>query len=225
MKTTTDNLNDLKLIDKALDFIPICTKHDRLRQRALLRTLQVWSKLAEKNNLQYWISYGTLVGYVQRRGLLPHDEDIDVTIMADDMPKLLNISQTNFSTKYKFKIQPKWNVVGYKNRSYFYEQGIDFTAPNARFFHLKSRRYVDIFPAYDFNPLASNNLTEYNADFEWLSYPRSWTYPLQKCYFNEIKVLCPAKPERLVEINYGRSALIKSDTKCVKGSWVGVNSN
>ena len=66
----------------------------------------------------------------------------------------------------------------------------------------------------------SENLTEYDPSYDWISYPRSWTYPLQICYFSEIKVLCPAKPEKLVELLYGTSALTKSDTKCVNGSWV-----
>jgi len=179
--------------------------------------------------LQYRISAGSLVGYVRRRGLLPHDEDIDITMISDHTSQFVNISQLNFSSKYEIKVQPQWKIVGYQNRSYFYNQGINFVAPNARFIDRKTRKHVDIFPAYNFNPLYSTNstkenqseyLTEYDLSYDWLSYPRNWTYPLQICYFSKIKVLCPAKPEKLVETMYGATALTKSDKKCVNGSWV-----
>ncbi|CAF5117823.1 unnamed protein product [Rotaria sp. Silwood1] len=135
----------------------------------------------------------------------------------------------NFSTDYEIKVQPQWHIVGDTHRSYFREQGINFVAPNARFIHRKTRYHVDIFPAYDFNPLYANksiedkqseNLTIYNTKYNWLSYPRSWTYPLKTCYFSDIKVLCPAEPEKLVEILFGSDAITTSDTKCVNGSWI-----
>jgi hypothetical protein len=57
--------NESDLIEAALLNIPICTPNDRVRQRALLITLQTWNHLALKFHIQYWIAYGTLVGYVQ----------------------------------------------------------------------------------------------------------------------------------------------------------------
>ena len=222
-------MSDSELIEKALNQTPTCTPADRHRQRILLTSLQSWSKLAEEHHLQYWLSAGSLVGYVQRGGLLPHDPDTDITMMSDDVPRLIDIAQSNFSSDYEIKVQPQWDVVGYKNRSYHYDKGIPFVAPNARFIHRKSGKHVDIFPAYYFNPDSfaqtsekqlSRNLTEYSTSYGWLSYPRQWTYPLQICYFSEIKLLCPAQPKKLVEAIYGVDALTRSDTKCVKGKWV-----
>ena len=208
--------------------IPTCTRKDRHRQEILLTNLQRWSKLAEKHHLQYWMSAGSLVGYVQRGGLLPHDADLDITMMTDDVPRLIDIAQSNFSSVYELKIHPQWNIVGYQNRSYHDDEGIPFVAPNARFIHRESRKHVDIFPAYYFNPnystpksqkQPSTNLTEYSTSYEWLSYPREWTYPLQICYFSGIKVLCPAQPKKIVEAMYGIEALTHSDTACVDGRW------
>lgn len=208
---------------------PTCTLSDRSRQKILLTNLQTWAKLAEKHHLQYWLSAGSLVGYVQRGGLLPHDPDTDITMMSDDVPRLIDIAQSNFSSKYEIKVHPQWDIVGYQNRSYHEAQGIPFVAPNARFIHRQSGKHVDIFPAYYFNPDSftqtsekqlSKNLTEYNLSYGWLSYPREWTYPLQTCYFSGIKVLCPAQPKKLVEAMYGVEALTRSDTKCINGKWV-----
>ncbi|CAF5094880.1 unnamed protein product [Rotaria sp. Silwood1] len=225
----TTRLDNDDLIEKALQQVPTCTSGDRSRQRSLLTNLQVWSHLAEQYNLQYWISYGTLVGYVQRRGLLPHDHDIDIIMMTDDTPQLINISRMNFSSDYEIKVQPQWHIVDDTHRSYFLEQDINFIEPNARLFHRKTRYHIDIFPAYDFNPLYANksiedkqseNLTIYDTKYNWFSYPRSWTYPLKICYFSDIKVLCPAEPEKLVAFLYGSYAITTSNKKCVNGRWV-----
>ncbi|CAF3970644.1 unnamed protein product, partial [Rotaria sordida] len=97
-------------IEKVLEHIPICTPKDRPRQRNLLTMLQAWSHLAEQHHIPYWISYGTLVGYVQRRGLLPHDLDVDVIMMSDDTPQLIKLSQLNFSSDYVIKVQPQWYI-------------------------------------------------------------------------------------------------------------------
>lgn len=225
---TSKDLSDDDLIKRALDELPTCTSSDRHHQTILLTNLLKWSQLAEKHHLQYWISAGSLVGYVQRGGLIPHDSDIDITMLTDDVPQLINIGQSNIPSDYQLIIHPQWNIVAYQNRSYYYDDGIPFVTPNARFIHRKSRRHVDIFPAYHFNPNFSEskpenqsvaNLTEYNTAYEWFSYPREWTYPLQTCYFSGIKVLCPAQPKKLVEAVYGVEALTVSDTVCINGKW------
>ncbi|CAF5223926.1 unnamed protein product, partial [Rotaria magnacalcarata] len=65
-QTTTTRLSDEEFIEKVLKSVPTCESDDRDRQRYLLHGLQAWSQLAEKYNIQYWISYGTLVGFTQR---------------------------------------------------------------------------------------------------------------------------------------------------------------
>ncbi|CAF2127210.1 unnamed protein product [Rotaria magnacalcarata] len=228
-QTTNAILSDEELLEKALKSVPTCQPDDRDRQRYLLHGLQAWSQLAEKYNIQYWISYGTLIGFIQRGGLLPHDLDTDIMIMFNDTRKLIEISKLNFSSTYEIKVQPQWEIFDDRYRSYFREDGINFVAPNARFIHLTARYHVDIYPVYDFNPIYANrsiekqeseNLTAYDNDYKWLSYPRRWTYPLKTCYFSEIKVMCPAQPEKFIELVYGTSTLAKSNRKCVEGNWV-----
>jgi hypothetical protein len=80
--------------------------------------------------------------------------------MSNDTPKLIQMSQSNFSSKYKIQIQPQWHFVGYANRSYFYGQDIHFIAPNGRFFNTETNFHVDIYPAHNFNPLYSSNSRE-----------------------------------------------------------------
>ncbi|CAF1151522.1 unnamed protein product [Rotaria sordida] len=214
-------------IEKALEQMPICNSQDRSRQRILLSIFHAWTHFAYIHNIEYWIAYGTLVGYVQRRGLLPHDSDTDILMLAQDTQQLVPFSDVNFSSIYEIKVHPQWSFVGYANRSYFPLQGIHFIAPNARFIHRKLRYHVDIWPIYDYHPDQLKNttnpmktLTEYSRYYTWISSPIEWTFPLKPCTFSGIKVWCPAMPEKLVTMLYGIEAVNKTDTTCVNGTWV-----
>lgn len=224
-----------RLIETALLDIPVCTSADRVRQRALLATLQTWVRLVHDFHVRYWITFGTLVGYVQRRTLLPHDQDIDILIMGQDTSQLvrmaLNLSLQNLSwfdsNMYKLIIHPQWYIVQWENRSYFPSQSINFKAPNARFIHQQESVHIDIWPIYDYHPEHVNNtndrtpmITGIDLKYKWESSPKFWTFPLRPCDLSGIRVWCPAEPEEIVCATYGKEALYKSDTKCLNGSWV-----
>ena len=219
--------NEDVTIEVALAQMSTCDPEDAFRQRALLLTLQAWTSLARTFHLQYWIAYGTLVGYVQRRGLLPHDSDVDILIMARDTAQLVPIATAlyhgNFtsvdSTLYALIVHPQWSIVGWENRSYYPSRGIHFVAPNARFIQRKLGLHVDIWPIYDAHSDRSM-LFDYDVHYRWVSNPRSWTFPLRVCKFSGITVWCPAQPEQLIRATYGDSALHRSDKSCINGSWI-----
>ena len=220
-------LNDEDIINRALEHLPKCSSNDTLRQRTLLRTLLAWSHFAQMHNIQYWISYGTLVGYVQRGSLLPHDYDMDVTIKATDMKQLLPLANINFSSIFKFKIHPQWHIPDRKNRSFFWKRDIDFFSPNARLQHIKPRRYIDIWVGYNYVPGKPRNslnntetITQYDPSFRWLSMPKSWIFPLKPCKLSGIDVWCPAIPDKIVAILYGIESVNKTDTSCINGTWI-----
>ncbi|CAF1188189.1 unnamed protein product, partial [Didymodactylos carnosus] len=231
--STVQIFNENFSVEQALRNIPTCAAHDRAAQRALLTALKTWALLARKHNLQYWISYGTLIGYVQRGGLLPHDHDVDVSMMEQDtsqlvaLASLINSNLTSLDSNiYKLIVHPQWHIVGWFTRSYFRSQGVNFISPNARFIHQKTAVYVDIWPVYNYHPGQSENstntssiLSEYDGNYDWKVYARNWTFPLNPCKYSGIHVWCPAQPKELVAAFYGRSAVYKSDTSCVNGTW------
>jgi phosphorylcholine metabolism protein LicD len=214
-------------IEQALEQISTCTSNDRSRQRVLLHILQKWTDFTRQHYIRYWIAYGTLVGYVHHHALLPHDSNIDLFIMAQDTSQLLELSQQNFLASYELKIHPQWYLVEQTKRSYFYSEGIDFIAPNARFINSKDNLYLNIWPIYDYNPnearIKKNStamLTAYDKNYQWKSSPKEWTFPLRECQFSGMKVWYPAEPEKLVTNIYGQISVNMSSKRCVNGSWV-----
>ena len=224
-------LNDSALVEQALLSIPTCTPQDRPRQRRLLSTMQAWARFADAHDLRYWLAFGTLIGYVQRGGLLPHDSDVDILIMQQDTARLValsNVSTAFDADTYVLRVQPQWRFVHYVNRSYVRSEGINFVAPNARFIHRKTHYHVDIWAAHEtsLNRSAnvedydSSSIMEYSNNYDWDTFPRNWTFPLRRCDFSGVKSWCPAEPSRLVAAKYGDIALSRSDTSCVNSTWV-----
>ncbi|CAF1223529.1 unnamed protein product [Adineta ricciae] len=204
-----------------------CESGDTDRQRFLLELFHGWTQFAHENNIPYCIFYGTLVGYVQHGNLISYDGDVDVLMLQSDTVRLVPFADTNFSATYHLKLQPQWSTVGYTNRSYFYDQGINFIAPNARFKRRGNSGFVDIYPGNTYHPDDPQNstyrgktLTIYDRSYYWLPLPIEWIFPLKPCLLTGIKTWCPAKPDKIVARIYGSESVNHSNYECINNTWV-----
>ena len=209
--------NETVLIEQALERIPICNSYDRRRQRSLLQTLQAWTHLAHSSHIRYWISHRTLNDFHQQQGLLPYENEIDVTILAQETPQLFQIQKDNFSSIYDLQIHPQWMMAQTSNRSYFSSQGVDFRKQNARFLNRQSNTSINIWPIYEKSPYNSV-LIELDKNDQWKSIAEEWIFPLRPCRFSGIKVWCPAQPNLLT-----LSSDESESVYCSHGRWIQSN--
>ena len=85
------------------------------RQMRILRLFDTWAKA---NNLQYFLDYGTLLGAIRDGGMIPYDDDIDVTI---DEPRLQELIKNPIIVENKeFTITPSGdgNFYFFRNEEY-----------------------------------------------------------------------------------------------------------
>lgn len=75
--------------------------------------LKYVAEVCDRNNLRYFLSYGTLLGAIRHKGFIPWDDDIDIAMPRQDYDKLLKILRSSSDSKYKVLIPGE--------ADYFYE--------------------------------------------------------------------------------------------------------
>ena len=67
----------------------------------LLKIYSVFRRICEKNNLRYFICYGTAIGAVRHHGFIPWDDDFDVVMPHSDYMKFLSCAKAELPDKMK----------------------------------------------------------------------------------------------------------------------------
>ena len=88
-----DALEDklLLLMDNSLDITKIkpATGRARLRQEIQVQILRIVDAFATKNNIPYWLDFGTLLGAIRHHGFIPWDGDVDISMPRDALNRFL----------------------------------------------------------------------------------------------------------------------------------------
>ena len=75
----------------------------RSLQLCELDVLQEFIRVCEKNHLQYYLAWGTLLGAVRHQGFIPWDDDIDVCMPWEDYLKLKEACHADLSEAYFYE--------------------------------------------------------------------------------------------------------------------------
>lgn len=111
-------------------------------KQILLNTFKAFDKLCSENNIQYIGAYGTVLGAVRHKGIIPWDDDIDVYMTRDNYDRFLRLKEKTNSTKYK--------IVDIHDKGY-YTPFAKFYDSDTTLWEIKSIPFVigvfiDIFP-------------------------------------------------------------------------------
>jgi len=91
--------------------------------------------ILDKNNIPYVLEGGTLLGIVRENRLLPWDNDLDITIIEQDMNRVLNLRWSFWWAGYKLRLRksiekmPHFSIgsvrlIKVKTKKYFLASGI-----------------------------------------------------------------------------------------------------
>lgn len=108
-----------------------------------LGILLVVDSVCKKNNINYYLDGGTLLGAIRHKGFIPWDDDVDIAMLRDDYEKFLNIAQAELGANYFLqttKTDPMFPMG--------FARVIDNNAvfPDANRYSYKTGLCLDIFP-------------------------------------------------------------------------------
>ena len=66
-------------------------------QLECLKIYELVTDICKRNNIQYWLDSGTLIGQIRHKGFIPWDDDIDLCMLRPDYEKLLSILKTELA--------------------------------------------------------------------------------------------------------------------------------
>lgn len=92
MCRNTDNGDDFVINNNIL----------RKAQLRMLNILLEIDRICQKNNIEYWLAEGTLLGAVRNKGFIPWDDDIDICMLREDYNKFIKIAPKELNSEYFF---------------------------------------------------------------------------------------------------------------------------
>lgn len=125
-------------------------------QLETLKVLKKVKEICEKENIEYFLGYGTLLGAVRHKGFIPWDDDIDIIMPRKEYEKFINYCIYNKEKLGYFSLK-------------HYRTCKEYIYPIARFCDMRYRieysgakdyglgLFVDIYP-FDGINLSDNNL-------------------------------------------------------------------
>lgn len=127
----------------------------RQYQKIALEILMEIDRICRKNDITYFLMYGTLLGAVRHHGFIPWDDDADIILSRRDFKRLKNACKADLSNAYEFASYEDGDSSGYtfsrirkKGTSYIIRSEITKHGDNAGV-------YIDIMTL---NYLADNRL-------------------------------------------------------------------
>jgi len=156
------------------DNTPICCATN------LYKILKDVTKVLERHNLEYFISFGTLLGAVRHGGLIPWDTDTDIIIPHSQKEKYFDVLKKEL-TQYDIKDTKEKDVVGSVIRVYLSKV---------------NTLHVDLFTF-----LEDNEKIIFGFDRK---FDKKEIYPLQKIPFYDSKLFAPKNIDKHLKNLYGK---------------------
>jgi lipopolysaccharide cholinephosphotransferase len=144
-----------------------------------------------KHGILYFIEGGTLLGAVRHKGIIPWDDDIDLEVGHNDIPKILSAEVRQSFKKVGCKVLNLQNTLGW----------VKISLNNVQ---------ADIFPVYISKSAGGIRRTYWDFEIGRREWPKCYLkytdiFPLKEYQFGALKVLGPKNPRPMLNRCYGRS--------------------
>lgn len=143
-------------------------------------------RICKKNNIKYFLNYGTLIGTVRHQGYIPWDDDIDIGMTRTDYNKF-----TTMATK---ELSDRFELCNYKNEENHLQ--------NFMKIRLKNTMMVE---AYNEDKIKDQGIWVDIFPYDNLKKPNSFSIKLRKKLFDYITTMISIK----IDVDYYKNSKIK----------------
>lgn len=156
------------------------------------------TEILDKNGIKYWADGGTLIGAIRHKGFIPWDDDLDIAILEEDIPKLLSVSEQFSSLGYELfdthstciKIQAQTGIIIESSDKY------QLRYP-----------FMDIFPMKKIDGYYVHAPVEVRNTWPKDKFKIYDIENLEKCPFGAITIYCPHNAEENLKSLYGKKVM------------------
>lgn len=75
----------------------------KIGQTEMFNILSEIDRICRKHQIKYWLEFGTLLGAIRHKGLIPWDDDCDIGMMRSDFIRFKNVILKELSPDFFFQ--------------------------------------------------------------------------------------------------------------------------
>lgn len=155
-------------------------------------------KFLKSKKMNFWVSGGTLLGFVRHKTFMPWDDDVDIHTLSDHRIEM-------FSKKFREDMTPfgleTLFMIGLSEKRSHYKGGLRF-----RFKDTKNP-VLDIF-FVDKGEKVTKKIENWNGVNMEYNPKETWdngvVFPIQEKMIDNLPIRLPKKPEKMLELQYGK---------------------
>lgn len=148
----------------------------------LCETMKAFIAFCEDNGLHYYASYGTCLGAIRHKGIIPWDDDIDVLMPRKDYNKFLKLKNSLLGTSYR--------IVDSSDDGYYLSfakfVNVNTTILESLEFPFLLGVFVDVFPLDDVGNVVTARQLSDEKNKVWFQYRDSLLHFVPSTFCNYV---------------------------------------
>lgn len=191
----------------------------------LKKLLKYWTKLVKPYDIEYFLCYGSLLGYHRTGDVIPYDHDVDLCMNEKDFDRLANFESKRpflFNDQRPHLIIQRNVSKGRALRRACNGTWVTNKVDPCSILSPPARVILGLYNFLDVYLFRADNRFVENPN---LSFDRRDIYPVRQCLFMGVESRCPHNTTSLLISMYGADFAWNPHHVCRNGQWVATGKN